>query len=85
MLAVFLHPSARKALVRVPKKDHNRILGQLAALEACGHPLQHPRVIKLSVRKTDDYRLRVGDWRIEFTLKNKQLLVTEIKNRQAGY
>ncbi len=85
MLPVFLHPSARKALAWIPKKDHNRILDQLGALETCAHPLEHRRVIKLSARKTDDYRLRVGDWRIEFTLRTKNIFVTEIKNRQVGY
>ncbi len=85
MLGVFLHPSAKKALAKVPKKDHNRILDQLAALESCTHPLEHRRVIKLSARKTDDYRLRVGNWRIEFTLRGKDIFVTGIKNRQVGY
>jgi mRNA-degrading endonuclease RelE of RelBE toxin-antitoxin system len=85
MPAVSLHQAAKKALGRIPKKDHGRILDQLAALEACNHPLEHVRVIKLSARKTDDYRLRVGDWRIEFTLTGKNVFVTEIKNRQVGY
>ena len=85
MLEVFLHPSARKELKRVPKNDHNRILEQLSMLEKCDHPLEHQRVIKLSGRKTDDYRLRVGDWRVKFTLQNAVVYVTEVENRQAGY
>lgn len=85
MLTVDVHPTARKELSRVPKKDHNRILDQLAVLQTLSHPLQHRRVIKLSAHKTDDYRLRVGDWRVEFTLSGRNIFVTEIKSRQVGY
>lgn len=85
MLSVEIHPSARKELDKIPARDHNRILAQLSALERCDHPLQHHRVIKLSGRKTDDYRLRVGSWRVKFTLREMTVFVTEIENRQAGY
>ena len=85
MLSIELHPSARKELSKVPARDHNRILDQLSALERCDHPLEHRRVIKLSGRKTEDYRMRVGDWRIKFTLRDRIAYVTEIDNRQAGY
>ena len=85
MLSVELHPSARKELGKVPARDYDRILAQLSALEHCEHPLQHHRVIKLSGRKTDDYRLRVGKWRIKFTLRESVVYITEIENRQAGY
>ena len=85
MLEVLLHPTARKELGRVPKDDHNRILEQLAALGKCKYPLEHRRVIKLSGRTTNDYRLRVGDWRVKFTLQDAVVYVTEVENRQAGY
>lgn len=86
MLQVILHRQAQKDVLRIPKKIRLRILGELINLEKLDRPLQHPHALKLGGRKTEDFRIRVGDHRIKFTLFTaKQILITSIEHRQAGY
>lgn len=86
MLRVFTHPSAEKELLGIPKEFRLAILENIGELETLNHPLQHRRVIKLRGRRTKDFRLRVGDYRVEFTLEEPEVLrITRIKHRQAGY
>lgn len=86
MLRVLFHPRAEKELLKLSKNYRLKILDQLAALEKLNHPLQHRRVIKLSGRGGRDFRLRVGDYRVKFTLRGAHtVLVTHVEHRQAGY
>jgi mRNA-degrading endonuclease RelE of RelBE toxin-antitoxin system len=86
MLHAFIHPSAEKELLAIPKEFRLAILENIGELVTFNHPLQHRRVIKLRGRKTKDFRLRVGDYRVEFTLEEPEILrITRIKHRQAGY
>lgn len=85
MITVFLHPKAQKELNNFPAKFRRQITDQLHALEKCDHPLQHPRVIKLQGGEGHDYRLRAGSYRIKFTLRGKEVLVTHVHDRKVGY
>ena len=85
MLAVLLHPKAQKELDALSIKFRRQVTEQLRALEKLEHPLQHSRVIKLQGGDGRDYRLRVGDYRIKFTLRAKDVLVTHIHDRKIGY
>ena len=87
MLAINFHPQALKDTVRIPKSMRFRVFSALAELERLDHPLKHHRVIKLEGTKTEDYRLRIGDYRIKFTFQKqyKIIYVTHIEHRQVGY
>ena len=85
MLIVLLHPKAQKELNDIPLKFRKQIHEQLHVLEKFDHPLQHSRVIKLQGGDGHDYRLRVGNFRITFTLRRKDILVTHIHDRKVGY
>lgn len=85
MLAALLHPKAQKELDGIPAKFRKHILEQLHILEKYDHPLQHPRVIKLQGGDGHDYRLRVGNYRVKFTLRRSDVLVTHVHDRKVGY
>ena len=86
MLRIFIHPSANKELLRIPKEFRLAILENIGELRPLTHPLQHRRVIKLRGRQTKDFRLRVGDYRIELILEESAIVrVTRVEHRQAGY
>lgn len=86
MLQVVFHPKAKKDLLRVPKKVRLQVLDALAELKKKNHPLQHPNVLKLSGSERKDFRLRVGSYRIKFTLRDAHVvLITHVHHRQAGY
>ena len=86
MLRVFFHPRAKKDLLRLPKKIRLAVLDELEALEKHNHPLQHRNVIKLSGSSRKDFRLRVGSYRVKFTLRDThKVFITSVDHRQAGY
>ncbi len=86
MFKIFIHPTADKELDRIPRDFRLAILDSIGKLQPLTHPLQHPQVVKMRERKTKDFRLREGNYRVEFTLENGNTLkVTEVKHRQAGY
>ncbi len=86
MLNILFHPRAKKELLRLPKNIRRHVLGAFGQLELLSHPLHHPKVLKLSGRSDQDFRLRVGSYRIKFTLqKGNIVLITHVEHRQAGY
>jgi mRNA-degrading endonuclease RelE of RelBE toxin-antitoxin system len=86
MLHVLFHPRAKKELLVLPKNIRQQILKSLAELEALNHPLQHKQVLKLSGQGRQDFRLRVGSYRVKFTLRSSHnILITHVQHRQAGY
>lgn len=86
MLNVRLHRKATKQLKKLPENTQRQIIDSLSSLEKSGHPLKCKNVIKLSGRKGQDFRMRVGDYRIKFTLDIRStVLVTRVEHRQAGY
>ena len=86
MLKVFFHPQAGKELLKIHRKIRLKILNKITELEHLDHPLQHQKVIKLRGRKTKDFRLRIDDYRVKFTLRNSSaIFITHVQHRQVGY
>lgn len=85
MLIILKHPRAEKSLLRFPKKARIAIEHEIIVLSQCSHPLQHRHVIKLGGAE-DRYRLRVGDYRVKFIVRESSLVfIIDAEHRQAGY
>ncbi|MFH0909552.1 MAG: type II toxin-antitoxin system RelE/ParE family toxin [bacterium] len=74
---------ARKQLDLLQPDVHSRILRRLESLADNPRP---PGVEKLG-GQDDQYRVRVGDWRIIYTVRDRQLIVLVLKigNRREVY
>lgn len=81
--SVELKPSARKELERLPGKIIERIFPKLEALE--GEP--RPAGCKKLKGGRDEYRIRVGDYRVVYTVDDVKLRVsvTRIRHRSEVY
>ena len=73
----------RKTLDRLPGDMHGRVLRKLNALEENPRPFG---VEKLAGPE-DLYRVRVGDWRIVYAIRDQELVVIVIRigNRREVY
>ncbi len=81
--AVDLKPSARKELERLPAKVIERIFPKLEALET--EP--RPSGCKKLKGGRDEWRIRVGDYRVVYTIDDTKLSVsvTRIRKRDGAY
>lgn len=82
---IHIAESAKKALSKIPKKDREKIEETISFLEVNPRPFGH---IKLkSSSKTSLYRIRYGDYRVVYSIKDEVLLilVLEIGNRKEIY
>jgi mRNA interferase RelE/StbE len=68
-----LRPAAIRALKRIHPEDKERIQGAIALL---GQDPRPPRAVALSGRP--GYRVRVGDYRIIYTIQDDVLLVVVV-------
>lgn len=77
-----LRPAAVKALRSIPQQHTNRIRGAIALLATNPRP---PGAKKL--RSRDAYRVRVGDYRIIYTVEDDVLLIVVLAlgHRQGIY
>lgn len=64
--------NAQKSLAKLPKKDFERIKEKIEGL-CTGQP--NLDIKKLSVSKRDLYRLRVGKFRVIYSIEHKQLII----------
>ncbi|HMO51999.1 MAG TPA: type II toxin-antitoxin system RelE/ParE family toxin [Kiritimatiellia bacterium] len=73
----------QKALDRIDPAARRRIIRHLEALEENPRPVG---VVKLA-GAYDLYRVRVGDWRIVYSIRDRELLVLVVKigNRRDVY
>lgn len=69
--------SAKKEFFRLPKKTQGKILEAVSFLKQ--NPLSELLNIKKIRGGEDLYRVRVGDYRMVYTVKNKVLLIVVIK------
>ena len=78
-----LKRSAEKELARLPKKFQVKMVAAIEKLEA--NP-RHPQVEKLTDRG-NEYRVRVGEYRILFTIADtaRKVCVSAIRSRQDAY
>jgi mRNA interferase RelE/StbE len=70
MYRVVLPRAVRKTLDSLPDTIANRILDRLNALETNPRP---PDVKKLKGR--EGWRIRIGDYRVIYTIKDSQLMI----------
>jgi mRNA interferase RelE/StbE len=66
--------SAAKELYAIPRKDIYKIINRIKLLSVNPRPQD---IIKLTNR--EDYRIRVGNYRIIYTLTDNILIITIIK------
>ena len=86
MLKIIVQPRASKELLKIPKGIRLRIVDKISELENLHHPLQHPKVKKLRARKFDEFRLRIGDYRVKFIfIEPATIKITHIQHRGVGY
>lgn len=79
---VIVLPSADKVVARLPKEIRARIAERLVALSDNPRP---PGSVKLTDQ--DAYRIRVGDYRVIYTIEDKRLivLVIDVGHRREVY
>jgi mRNA interferase RelE/StbE len=70
-----LDPRARKTLDRLPGDVHGRVMRKLEALE------ENPRLfgVEKLTGSEDLYRVRVGDWRVVYAIRDRELVVIVIR------
>lgn len=73
--ALYLKKSAEKELLALPKEQALKIKDAIVALTH--NP--HPAACKKLSGKSDDYRIRVGTFRVVYTISDKALTVWVIK------
>ena len=77
---VIVERDADKNMSRLPKDVRARLR---SALDRLAENPRHPGVIKLQ-GYSELYRLRVGDWRIVFTIRDEQLIVIVVEVDSRG-
>ncbi len=78
---VFLHPQVIKFLKKLPKDDLRRIKAKL-------HELVDPHSVKaIKLTNRDAYRIRVGNYRVLYTIddEKKVVVVFKIDKRERIY
>ncbi|MDD2717433.1 MAG: type II toxin-antitoxin system RelE/ParE family toxin [Candidatus Wallbacteria bacterium] len=70
-----IKPAAFKEYSKFPKETRSKIKTELLKLEQLENPLSHPKVKPLVGPLKGDFRLRVGDVRVLFTMLRKQKLI----------
>ena len=72
---------ATKSLLRMPRNMAKLIREKLEMIAADPYA-DHPNAKKLQGR--EGYRLRVGDWRVIYTIQNEQLMIIVLKVASRG-
>lgn len=80
---VILERKARKSLARFPDKDREKLLGVIDHLAADPYAARNVKALQ----GRDQYRLRMGDYRIIYSLDKGQLtiFVIELSQRSGAY
>jgi mRNA interferase RelE/StbE len=80
---VFFKPSADKALARLPKTVQKRIVAAVEELQENPRPMS---CVKLE-GEDDLWRIRVGDYRVIYTIRDDELtvLVLRVAHRKDIY
>ena len=79
---VFTRAAAR-ALSRMPRNTEEWIRGKLCQL--ADDPSALSNTVKALKGGDDRYRLRVGDWRVLFTIETDRIIVHEVGPRGSIY
>ncbi len=71
-----LSPEAKKNLLRIrDRRLHDRLIAAIAALANDPRP---PGCLKL-VGEVDQWRVRVGDWRVVYVIEDGRLVVVVVR------
>ena len=79
---IIIKHSAEKELQSLPPRIHNRVATRLLALE------DNPRPVGIKkLQGEESYRLRIGDYRVLFTIddQQKQITIYSIGHRREVY
>ncbi|MBV9811392.1 MAG: type II toxin-antitoxin system RelE/ParE family toxin [Acetobacteraceae bacterium] len=76
-------PKARKQLRKLELSNRRRILARMDAYVEQPRGAHHD-VVPI-VGQPDTYRMRVGDWRIVFTLNGDGVMVVQVAHRREAY
>lgn len=80
MYKITFSKNADKALRRMPR--NNAVIIAKKVKELAGNPHRMRNVIKLT--NHPGYRLRVGDWRVVYTVNDNELLIHVINVKTRG-
>ena len=73
---ILFTPRAKKELSKLPTDVRVRIIKALETLTE--NPIS-PGVTKLSLKEENLYRIRVGDYRVIFSIENNKLIILVVK------
>jgi len=76
MYRTLLTRAATKQLAKISSRDRPRIV---AAIERLGEDPFEPSLNLKKLTDEDGYRLRVGEYRIIYTIRSRELLIVVIK------
>ena len=77
---IVVERSAKKALVRFPKADQDRILAVIDGLAVDPYAARNVK----SLQGRDGYRIRIGDYRLMYRIDNGRLVVVVLEISQRG-
>ena len=72
---ILISATAEKALKKIPKKDRGRIVRLIQTLAISPVPLGARKLME----EQNIYRIRQGNYRVIYELKNKKLLILILK------
>jgi mRNA interferase RelE/StbE len=72
---IVLLPAARRQFLNLPPSLRERLKPRIDAL--ADNP--RPHGVKKLTGQADYYRIRVGDWRIVYTIQDRQLIVLVLR------
>ena len=80
---VEISAAARKQVKRMPKSEKKKILDKIDSLSNNPRPIGYKKLYYY----TEYFRVRVGNYRIIYTISDRQLLVVivEVTNRRDAY
>ncbi len=83
---VLIHEAADKVLKKLDQKTQARIKQRLKLLAQNPYSAQIDVVkLKIGGNGPDLFRLRVGDFRVIYSIHQNQILITDIKRREQAY
>ncbi|MDO8753700.1 MAG: type II toxin-antitoxin system RelE/ParE family toxin [Anaerolineales bacterium] len=81
MYKISYSKEAEKSLLRMPRNTAKLIREKMEVIAANPYA-DHPNAKKLQGK--EGYRLRIGDWRVVYKIKNEQLIIVVMKIASRG-
>ena len=77
---IIYHRRAEKVLNRLPADLYMRVVAATQALATDPFPVGSKKLVNTD----DQYRIRVGDWRIVYTIKHDKLIILVVRIAPRG-